>query len=239
MITFNGVSSQDLHIQVEVLPGYDIPERDYELTHVPGRNGDILIDSGSYKNVNRSYYIAAVEPGMDFVQLSSDIAAWLHSTSGYAELSDSYEPDYYRLAMYKNSLGFNNLFGEATRATITFECKPQRYLVSGKTVTEYTYAGTGGSFTLTNPTNFVALPIIKVYSNAAGTITIGDYAVDVTGTTTTIIDSEIQDVYNGSTNLNPYVTLTKGFPKLLPGDNLVTFSSQQYKLEVQPRWWTL
>ena len=53
IVIFNGISSKDLHIQVQTEPDYDFPEKDYNVTHVPGRNGDIVIDQGSWQNVSR------------------------------------------------------------------------------------------------------------------------------------------------------------------------------------------
>ena len=39
VIIYNGVSSEEFAIQVEHPPGYETPEKDYEVTHIPGRNG--------------------------------------------------------------------------------------------------------------------------------------------------------------------------------------------------------
>ena len=58
VITFNGIASDKLDIQVEHPPGYETPKKDYEIVHVPGRNGDVYIDKGSYQNVSRTYDIA-------------------------------------------------------------------------------------------------------------------------------------------------------------------------------------
>lgn len=45
VITFNGIASDKLGIQVEHPPGYETPKKDYEIVHVPGRNGDVYIDT--------------------------------------------------------------------------------------------------------------------------------------------------------------------------------------------------
>ena len=46
VIIFNNKSSADCRIQVAHPPGYAYPERDYTITHIPGRNGDIIQDNG-------------------------------------------------------------------------------------------------------------------------------------------------------------------------------------------------
>ncbi|MEY8515320.1 hypothetical protein AALC25_00060 [Lachnospiraceae bacterium 29-84] len=132
IIVFNGKSSKDYGIQVEHPPGYQTPARDYEMIHVPGRNGDILIDNGSFQNVDREYQIAVGSKGEDFTGMANKISEWLHSASGYARLEDSYEPEYYRMASCADGITVENLLRHAGRATLTFNCKPQRFLKSGE-----------------------------------------------------------------------------------------------------------
>ena len=71
-----------------IRPGYETPEKDYEVTHIPGRNGDIYVDKGSYKNVSRSYDIAIGAENKDFTIMANFISEWLNSASGYAKLED-------------------------------------------------------------------------------------------------------------------------------------------------------
>jgi phage-related protein len=235
VITFNGISSQERGIQVERLPGYETPERDYEVIHVPGKNGDLVIDMGSYKNVSRSYQIAKGSLNGDFSSIANNISEWLHSASGYARLEDSYEPAYYRLAVYMESSSIENLWGNAGRVTINFDCKPQRFLKSGDNPVT---VGSGGN--LNNPTGFDSLPIITVRGSGNGVLTIGDYIVNISSITSSItINSEIQDAYNGTTNRNSTISLSNGFPKLTAGGNRIAFSGGITSVEVIPKWWTL
>ena len=53
------------------------------------------------------------------------------------------------------------------------------------------------------------------------------------------IDSELQDAYKGTTNCNSLVTLSNGFPKLIKGENEISFSGGITSVEVIPKWWTL
>lgn len=236
-IIFNGISSQDYHIQVEHPPGYDTPERDYEIVHVPGRNGDIIIDKGSYQNKDRSYEIAIGSEDRFFPEMANDIAEWLHSATGYARLEDSYEPEYYRLAVYKEETEIENILFHAGRATVKFNCKPQRFLKSGDKTINFTSAGI-----LKNPTRQIACPIIAVYGSDSGTLNIGGYIVNISNIRgSIIINSEIQDAYDGSpvTNRNGDVALSNGFPKLNKGETNVSFSGGITSVEVIPKWWTL
>jgi len=230
-VTFNGIQSQDLHIQVEAPPEYETPERDYDVQHVPGRNGDIVQDNGSYKNVDRPYKIAIGSFDETYTVMANRISKWLHAKSGYGRLEDSYEPDYYRLGMYLESGSIENLFEHAGRTTIKFNCKPQRFLKSGEVTQILT----------TNPTDFVALPIITVKGTGNGVLHVGASIVTITNIINYItLNCEIGDAYNGLINLNSYIVLSnKEFPKLVPGDNAISFSGGITSVEVTPNWWTI
>lgn len=238
IIIFNGESSEDYHIVVENTPDYDHPEKDYDVTHVPGRNGDIVVDNGSYKNTSRSYDIAFYDRTKPtFVSTAEGVAQWLHAPSGYARLEDTYEPEWYRMAYFVDSGDLTNLLDTAGRATISFKCKPQRFLKSGDIIHTIKTSGT----TLRNPMAFTSLPIITVHGSGTGVLSIGDSTISITKITDgMIIDSELQDVYYNTTNLNGVIKFTNGvFPELTPNINTITFSGGITSLEVVPKWWTL
>jgi phage-related protein len=237
VIIFNGLSSQDL-FKIERPPDYEFAEKDYEAVPIPGRNGDLTLDKGSYKNVDRSYDIA-VGSIIDnsFTDLVNRISEWLHSTSGYARLEDSYEPNYYKMARYSESGSIKNILQKAGRVTITFNRKLQRFLKSGDTVNIFNSVGV-----LNNPTNFVSLPIITVIGSGTGVLRIGNYVVNYLSIgTDIIIDSEVEDAYdNALGNQNGNIELVnKEFPKLTPGENEVSFSGGITSVHIVPKLWTL
>ena len=182
VIIFNGKSSSDYGINVEHYPDYEIPERDYDVVHVPGKNGDIFVDKKSYKNVNRTYVLSS---GSDvehsFTSIMLNIVNWLESGSGYCTLSDTYEPDYYRKAMYNSAATFTNIHDGGARATISFNCKPQRYFHSGDVPVTFTSPGP-----LNNPTVFNYKPIITVYGRGYATLRVGQYVANLSMLTTSI-----------------------------------------------------
>lgn len=240
VIIFNNKSSSELGLEVETFPDYIIPEREYDVIHVPGRNGDVLMDNNTFSNVSRQYKISVAALSTPFYQKMNAVVEWLHSASGYSRLEDSYEPDFYRMACYRESNTLQNLYNKAGKATITFDCKPQRYLKSGDDVVEFTSTGT-----ITNPTSFPSYPIIRVYSSNSqfGTVYIGNYSFVLapsSGSTCIEVNSEIQDVYDGYKNMNSAITLNGGeFPKLMPDSTSISFTSNITKVEVVPKWWTI
>ena len=239
VIIFNGIPSPNYRIHVETTPVYATPERDYEVVHIPGRNGDLVIDNGSYKNVTRKYTISVGEIDGNFTTLAAGVSEWLHSASGYARLEDSYESDYFRLAYYVTDAEMENLFHQAGKMSIEFNCKPARFLKAGERAVPFTTAGS-----ISNPTFQKSFPKLTVVVSGSGTLTIGDQTITISGlmnSTRMVIDSELQDVYEeGSlTNLNSKVSFSDGFPLLSPGVNTITFTGSITSVEVIPRWWIL
>lgn len=232
VIIFNNKSSADCRIQVAHPPGYAYPERDYTITHIPGRNGDVIQDNGCYKNVERTYEVSFDAPNEDFATYANAVSAWLHSTTGYARLEDSYEPDYYRMAVYQESNIFENLYNKAGTATIVFECKPQRFLKTGETP-----VAIESGESILNLTGFDSYPLIQVIGTS-GVLTINDSTITFSSIDSyTMLDCELQDAYKETTNKNS--TISGTFPVLKPGSNTISWTGDISSVIITPRWWTI
>lgn len=251
VVTFNGKSSTEFGVSVQHPPQYQIPQREYQVTHVPGRNGDILIDTGSYENAERVYDFAILKKKNEsYTEAVGKVIAWLHSASGYSRLEDSYEPDYYRLAYYQDSISVSNLFMTAGVADIRFICKPQRFLKSGETSVSI---GNGQTVIdkeeITNPTGFNSRPLIYV-SDGTGKIEFYNSSDQLTGSVEVLendggiyIDCTRKDAYNfdathATINKNSSISLEE-FPEFSPGKNFLKTSNSIKHLIITPNWWTL
>ena len=134
-LVWNGISSLDLGLVIQSPPAYQYPDKDVTSTHIPGRNGDVITDNGSYKNITRTYSLGVgFKPGTDFISNSQDIVKWLTSDRGYRRLEDDYDPTVYRLAKYSSGGSFTNICHGAISFSVDFDCKPQRFLKSGEKV---------------------------------------------------------------------------------------------------------
>lgn len=256
VILFNGQSSKDYHIEVEQPPQYAYAEKAYDVISIPGRNGDLYIDTDSYKNVDRKYNISLGSVYPEYTRLMVGLTQWLHSASGYARLEDSYEPEYYRMAVYKESGDFSNLFHQAGKGTITFTCKPQRFLKSGEKSYIYNFSGIAGHNLLRNPTTYASRPLLKVtlsnpntggevrIENSKGLCVLMIKDSSKTSSYTYYIDCDMQDVYDADgNNCNHVLEIVKDnykeFPELTAGVNDIGVMGVITKLEVVPRWWVL
>ena len=237
VVMFNNISSKSVGVEVETFPKYVAPQKIYEVTHVPGRNGDLVRDTKTYDNVPREYGVSiATYNQVEYSRKMAQVVEWLHSASGYARLEDTYDPDVYRMAYFKDQLSLDNIFNEAGKATLKFICKPQRYLKSGETPTTFTTSGT-----IVNHTINDAFPLLNIITDdTEGTISIGNYSFEIlagSGTHLTI-DCELQDAWYLEENKNNYIALNGGeYPRIEPGTQTISFTGGIVSVEVTPRWW--
>ena len=235
-VIFNGQSSKSFNLEVETFPEYHTPKRTYSKVHIPGRNGDLIVDGGCWENVTRSYLFAIGSYDIPYYMFINKLSNWLHSTTTYARLEDSYEPDYYRLAVFLEEATMTNIYNHGSEINVDFDCKPQRFLKIGDEPIEIKKS----PINIQNPTGYTSLPIIHVYGTGKGTLVVGDCTITITEIGSEIIlDSTIQDAYLGLTNKNPVIQVPNGFPTLDPGITAIGFSGGITKVEVIPKWFTL
>lgn len=228
---FDGKSCRDFGIYVSGSGTYNAPELDVTTYEIPGKNGDLVISNGRYKNIIVPYPAFIRN---DFRHNAERARAWLLSPRGYRRLSDDYHPHEFRLARFAGPIDFDMRFmNRSGECTLNFDCKPQRFLTSGEEKRTFS-----ASSSLWNDTLFDAKPLITVYGSGSGQITIGDTTVSFSDIADyVVLDCEIQDAYKGTLNKNS--TMTGSFPVLHPGNNIVSFSGGVTKIEIIPRWWTL
>lgn len=174
-LEFDNVSSRTYGVYITGEAVYNAPERDVEMITIPGRSGSFALDNGRFENIEVSYPAGIyADTEADFRQAISDFRNFLCSRKGYVRLQDEYNPDEYRMAVYKSGLDVDPALLRAGEFTIAFDCKPQRWLVSGETAV----AVTSGD-TLTNPTLFESGPLLE--ATGSGAIQFNGYEIDFAG----------------------------------------------------------
>lgn len=156
--TFDGKNSGDYGVYITGSAVYNSPKRDVEMIEIPGRNGAFVLDNGRFENIEVTYPAGIyAESQEEFAQAISDLRNMLASRKGYCRLTDEYNPEEYRMAVYKSGLDVDPVaFQRAGEFNITFDCKPQRWLTSG----EQAVTMTSGD-TLSNPTPFESSPLLE------------------------------------------------------------------------------
>jgi phage-related protein len=134
-LTFDGINSLDYGIYITGEAVYNAPERVVEMVSVPGRNGNIAIDQGRFENIEVTYPAGCfADSQADFADKVMRFRNALASRYTYKRLTDEYHSDEYRLGLYKSGLDVDAVrYGTAGQFDITFDCKPQRFLLSGET----------------------------------------------------------------------------------------------------------
>ena len=168
-IIFNGTSSEDFGLIVEKLPPSVHASRRGDLISIPGRNGVIVREDGSFDTYQQEYQISFTQAAQnrDPYAAAREIAVWLLGASGFCRLEDGFEPEHFRLARYSGEYNVDTVLMEYGKTTLTFDVQPQRYLKSGET--PLTFTG-GSSATIMNPTQFEARPLLK-FSNVSSSPT--------------------------------------------------------------------
>lgn len=269
-LTYDGVDSSSFGVFISGEGVFDAPARRGEMISIPGRNGSLFMDEGVFENITVEYP-AFIGTGYEelFRTKLGDLRSALSSRGNYKRLTDTYHPDEFRLGVFREGLEVDPQ--HITRAggfTMKFDCKPQRFLVSGEDPVFFY-----GNGSITNPTLFEASPLIKVTGN--GTVAIGEngkYRFIVSNNPGSIwIDSEIMEAYlpagtlypwtdeNGDqltqeleiglelidgtvypTNMLGYIEFVDSvMPKIPPGEQPVRMSPTIIELEIIPRWWRL
>lgn len=242
-LTYAGKNSlTDFGVYVTGSGTHNAAERDTTTFSIAGRNGDLIVDNGRYKNIPVIY--PAFIPHT-FGAEEQKVRNWLRTGAAYGKIADTYDTTHFRLGRPVGELTFTPVRPNGANFDITFDCDPRRFLVSGDSFTTIT----GGSWSDDNPTDFDARPQIAVGDPENGMeieVTDGDGRVTTFTATDdhvglVIIDCETQDIYDDSTlaNLNSLFTVSGEFPSLSAGTNAITLTGNYSAASVRPRWWEL
>lgn len=237
-LTFDGEDSRDFGVYISGSGTFSAPARAYNMLQIPGRNGDIVGLERRFENTTVTY------PAFIYSITKDNLKAFrnmLLSKFGYCRLQDSYHPEEFRMALYRGPFEPEMIANlKAGSFDLTFEAKPQRYLIEGEREIPIT-----DGMNLSNPTRFEAKPVILA-SAASGTVRIqmGGVTIAFRGDGyTRRIDCETGNCYRISSGeiypANGDVTLTGGydFPGLQPGDNTIRISGGSGT--IIPRWFEL
>lgn len=233
--TFNGESSLDHGIYIGGQGTFNAPQRDVTKVAIPGRNGDLIKDNGRWLNTSVRYNIVIMD---EFKDKADEVRAWLCEPTGYVRLEDTYHPEYYRMARVGSTIDFNTAsWNDAGRATVIFDCMPQRFLKSGETLINVENGGA-----IFNPTRFESKPLIRVWCSGSGMIAIGSSNVITVSDISTYvnIDSELMDCNAGLLEpMNDKVEFIGGFPKLASGTTGIAWNGDITRVQIAGKWYTI
>lgn len=243
MIIFGGVSSDDVRLVVQHHPHRIVPTRKYSTANVPGRSGDLLDMQAAWQNYTQTYdvFLCGGKKG-DVPKLARAVAAWLCGKPGYQRLEESYDPNTYRMAYFVGPLDIEDRLTRYGKCTMSFGCKPQRYLKDGEHMVSITQSGG----VMLNPTVFPAKPLLQIQSSGAGSVTVGTTSVFILSSgvfSPLCIDCETGAAYTlsssgGRIDRNGSIS-AYDLPVLGAGETAISWTGAVSGVDILPRWWTL
>lgn len=230
-LVVGNINCKDYGVFVSDAGIYASPEPDYTSYEIAGRNGDLHINNGRYKNVDITYQAFIAHEFEDrFVPFRSAIL----SQDGYVRIEDDFQQDMYRLGRLKSGIeGKIKLARGIGTFELEFDCKPQWYFKSGEQETVFTENGS-----ILNPTVFPSKPLIRVYGK--GTVTVGTnvFVINAAGTEFIEIDTDSKQAYEGTANRNSNIKVNQ-WGSLTSGNNTIILGTGITKVTVKPRWYEL
>lgn len=222
--TFNGIDSREMGVIVTAMPETVRAERRIESITVAGRNGSLHTDEGVYESYDRTMECALIKR----VRLD-EITAWL---VGSGEMTFSTEPDKVYRVTIANKISIAQMMRVFQKFQVILDTQPFKYSVNAA----------GDALELTAPTTIrnsgtvYSEPIITVYGSGDITLAINGADFPLYGVEESItIDSEMMEVFKGSTNQNGKYGGAE-FPRFEVGKNEIRWTGNVSKIKIQPRW---
>lgn len=234
LIVYGGEASSDYGIVVSEAPSFDKPQRQTTVYSVPGRNGSVLFQDNAFNDVTRSYKAFILDYDReDLVEAVTAFTGMLYSKRGYQRLEDSFEPDVYRLAYFTGGQNITNDMMQAGETTISFTCRPERFLKDGEKEIEIQNGDV-----LHNYTRFDAKPLIYIEGSDSVEISIQGESITAEIDDYIYIDCERMNAYRtAAENMNNAISGV--FPSIKPGTNGIAITGTVTKVTIIPRYFTI
>ena len=222
---FNGKNSLDMGIIVTSMPDTYKPTRRVSTKEIPGRNGVLHVDDGTYENYNKVVECAIIERAN-----IDDICAWL---DGSGTVIFSTEQDKVYHVRIDNQISVGKMLQYFQKFQVTFDTFPFKYSVNAA----------DDCVVLTKPKvlrnkgTVYSEPQIKIYGSGNITLTINGMSYGIAGLSdSVVIDSEMMEILDGSVTYTPPSLDQYLFPRFEVGNNDIKWSGNVQSIEINPRW---
>lgn len=246
-LTYDGQSLNEKGFAVKTYPVRRIAEREMTFTSVIGRDGDVSIDNFRFKNVTETYEINSLPHRVaaeNTQALINELIDWLVPlSSDYRIFTDDNNLGYFTKAIC-SSVGeiSQSYLNKHIDTTLTFQRLPWWYSYEGQK--EIELIG-NKQFKIYNPEKHNSQPLIRVYGTGTVDLMVNgtDYLLKIPSAYGYIdIDSELQSVFVGLSNLNKDVDFDY-LPILNSGENTIYATgylgqsgNSVSKIKITPRW---
>lgn len=224
-IIWKGVDSSTIEgLMICELPPITKPKMRVQETTIDGVDGSIIEELG-YESYDKSLKI-----GLTY---NFDVDKIIKYFTGEGQVVFSNESDKYYNAKIIERIDYERLL-RFKEATVKFRVQPFKYKLNESAIT-LTESGT-----VTNVGLEYSKPIMKITGSGTVEVLVNGLAIFTytfpENETEVIIDSEKEDAYLGTVLKNR--TMTGEFPRLLDGENTISWSGTVTSIVVEPksRW---
>lgn len=240
-IIYHNRSSADFGIYAEIPTTIPTPQLDVTVTHINGRNGDLLQSYDSFKNITLTFNVTVFKPKQysNLYQLKNEIIDWLTGFD-YDYLKFSENPEWVFEAIVTTPPTLSPLVEAAMQEELTgqiaFNCKPLMLKTASIHWQEVPK-------TVFNQQIMPALPDWHIVGNGDFTLTVNGLAYQFTNIQNEVyVDGDNCQAYsydaNGEKiNLNSEVVWENNdVPLLNPGKNTISLAGNATKFEYKPKF---
>ena len=236
-LIFNGYQAEDLGFVVVEGSNEILAQEDYELVSVEGRNGDLLINKGTYPNIEKTFTITAIDyiEDEDIDRMMTNIRKWFFDIKD-DRLFYTYGNKYniVKKVVFKEDV--RTSFEEFGDFQVTFLCEPFYY--TAEEPIEVVKSDTGDTTSVfMNYGDFESFPYIKIYGSGNIGFYLNGIMIGVKNVTTSVeLDTKLLICLDAKGN-NKMNDLLVDFPTLQRGENVITIPSDQNisKIKIIPR----
>lgn len=230
-ITFGGV---EVPAYIAEAPSLIRPARKIKVVSIAGSNREHVEFENAWESYDQPYTMFVADGTDDYVNNALYEVARVLYQKGQKELIDDYEPDFYRLAYFQGPFNIENRRTVLGKFTVSFRCRPERYLIAGKEPISVV-----SGMTLNNPTPYNAKPLVHIEGHGNGTVTVAGTTIEVIDIEDYInVDSDKLDVYrNPAENMNNH--MGGFFPEIPSGDYTVTFTGGITGVTITPNYYVI
>ena len=223
---WNGVRCTELGIHVLKQPALIRPPERATFTSVPGRSGTLTTLEG--KDVYDDFIVSAE----CMIRETSNLPVISQYLKGDGKVTFANRQGGFYVARIVNQISFDKILrGNPHHSFIVnFRCQPFFYLsnVQDLTITQ-------SGLLVQNQGNVFAEPVVKVTLTSDAEIVMGGSYFELAGITGTVtIDTPLMETYMDYESYNQ--NMRGDYPKLLAGENIVSWTGGVSQIVMTPNW---
>ena len=144
------------------------------------------------------------------------VKSWLLFPVGYQVLHDTYDPDFFRMAICKDAVSFETKGNKGASMELTFHCRSQRWSIEGQKKVKLLRPGV-----IRNPYAFPGKPVLRAYGSAEAKLYVGTELITINTLQDYVdLNCETHNAYNASGFCNDTIK-SEDSPEPLPGRNSI------------------